>query len=307
MSKKNVIYIIVLVVLVLIFALTKMNNKVEKRIDFFAVDSADVKTIKISNQEDTLHLVFADNKWNISYPVDYEAKEQRVEDFFEKALKAQTSKMPISISESSHETYNITDSLATHVELLDSKNKTLTDVYIGKSENGRNSFARNKGEKKVYQLLENIAYNINPKLSTWRDKNIFKYEADEISKIKIATEGNQYSLTFADTIWVYDNGKDSFNVNTENKDLKNLLTSLTNYNASDFKDDMYEQYATQFEKPYLQVEITTFENDKMQLRYIKAEDDKKFILQKNDLQKHLYLIYDNLVNKFEKTKEDFQK
>ena len=306
MNKKNTTYLIVLIVLILIYAATKLNNKTEKIIDFFAFDSSDVYKIEITNQTDTLKLALNSGEWSIVYPVECKVKDNKIKDIFSKVLKVKTSKTALSESKKSHENYNVTDSLGTKITFIGKNGKTLDSVVIGKSKNYSYSNGRKANDDNVYQLLANISYSINPRLLSWRDRTIFKYEDDQISQLDVKYGKKNYKLTYVDSIWVYESGKKKEDIKKDSKELKSLLTSLRNYNASDFKDNEYEEYKDKFAKPDLEVTIHTFDNDSMHLRYIKIEDNK-FLLQKNDETEHLYVIYKNLVDKFKKTDKDFNK
>jgi len=61
MNKKNLIPIIVLALLIIVFVITKLNDKTERRINFFRFDSTQVYAIEISSTEDTLKLVKSDD------------------------------------------------------------------------------------------------------------------------------------------------------------------------------------------------------------------------------------------------------
>ena len=128
MNKKQKIYIGILVVLIIVFLITKMGNNVEKRINFFQVDSTKIKTIEISNIKDTLRLSKQNDMWKIVYPFENDANEYQIKNIFSKVLKVKTSNLPISESESSFDTYKVTNSQGTWIKFID-ENKIKTGSY----------------------------------------------------------------------------------------------------------------------------------------------------------------------------------
>ncbi|OQX71131.1 MAG: hypothetical protein B6D62_02660 [Candidatus Cloacimonas sp. 4484_275] len=306
MNKKNLTALIILVVLIVIYMLTKLNNKTEKLISFFDVDSSKVAAIEISTAEDTLKLVKTDGKWMIDYPVKYEPEKRKIDDIFGKVLKAKTSKIPISESKNSFETYNVTDSLGTKITFFDKNGKILSSAIVGKSSNYNSSPVRRPDENKIYLLKTNITYTIKPRLDSWRNRYIVNFDKENLSKIFVSYDDNNYTLTATDTLWQYDDEKESFPIKEKNRALKNILSSASKVRVTKFIDNDFEKYAKDFENPILELTIEDFDNNSWHLKFIKGEDNK-VIIQKNDETEHLYMVYENWIKKFQKKAEDFQK
>jgi len=306
MNKKNLTALIILVVLIVIYMLTKLNNKTEKLISFFDVDSSKVAAIEISTAEDTLKLVKTDGKWMIDYPVKYEPEKRKIDDIFGKVLKAKTSKIPISESKNSFETYNVTDSLGTKITFFDKNGKILSSAIVGKSSNYNSSPVRRPDDNKIYLLKTNITYTIKPRLDSWRNRYIVNFDKENLSKIFVSYDDNNYTLTATDTLWQYDDEKESFPIKEKNRALKNILSSASKVRVTKFIDNDFEKYAKDFENPILELTIEDFDNNSWHLKFIKGEDNK-VIIQKNDETEHLYMVYENWIKKFQKKAEDFQK
>jgi hypothetical protein len=305
MNKKNRLYLLILITLVVIFVLTRMGEKKEIRTSFFTIAPSDVGMIEISNQTDTLRLVLENDKWLIAKPFSFPTQQRRIDDLFDKVLSVQFSRTPLSESENSHKDFNVTDSLGTRLTILDKKGKIAADVMIGRNDNYHYANARNIGDKKVYQLLANITHNINPALSAWRNREIVALTDEKIRMIDIAFDKTKYSLTFADTVWIYENGKDKITLKSEQSKLKDMITSLQAYNASDFIDFEFVKYEKNFDNPMLEVMIKTFDNETIHLSYIEIENNRYAVL-KDGKTDHLFVVYKNLVEKFMKTKSDFE-
>jgi len=305
MNKKNLTALIILAVLIVIYMLTKLNNRTEKLISFFDIDSSRVTAIEISTSEDTLKLVKINDKWMIDYPVKYEPEKRKIDDIFGKVLKAKTSKIPISESKNSFETYHVTDSLGTKITFFGKDGKILSSAIVGKSSNYNTSPARRTDENKIYLLKTNISYTIKPRLDSWRNRYIINFDKENLSKIFVSYEDNNYTLTATDTLWQYDDEKESFPVKEKNRVLKNILSSVSKVRVTKFIDNDFEKYAKDFEKPILELTVEDFDNNSWHLKFIKGEDNK-VIIQKNDETEHLYMVYESWIKKFQKKAEDFK-
>jgi hypothetical protein len=303
MNKK---LIIILAVLVVIFLLTKLNNKSEKTINFFDADSADVFAIEISSVEESIKLSKESGEWMITEPVNYKPQTNKIEDIFSKVLPAETSDIPVSESESSFDTYDVTDSLGTKFKIFDKSGKVLSDVIIGSSSNYNYSHARRAGENNIYQLKSNISYSLKPTLKNWRDKDVVTLEEFEISKVQVMSKDINYSVAISDTAWIYTDGKNTMNLQTDSKPMKDIYNLLKKLTASDFIDDKYPEYESSFENPEIIVIVDRFNADPVKLTYI-AKDDTKYILKKNEETGTLFETFQSMSKRLLKTYEDFQK
>ena len=302
MNKKNLIPIVVLALLIIIFVITKLNDKTERRINFFRFDSIQVYAIEITSSEDTLELAKIDNNWMIEYPVNYPPVKLKIDDIFKKVLQVETSSIPI--TESSFEKFNVTDSLGTLLVFYDKNNKVLEEVLIGKSGNYNYSYARRKDDAKVYQLYTNISYSIDPVVSSWRKKEIIEIPEQDISRVFVSYDGNSYSLSATDSLWMYQDDETGFSIKETNSSLKSIISAIKKFTVTDFIDNKFEDYQQKFENPDVEVTVELFNDEPINLKFIEHEE-KKLALQKNDETEHLYIIYESWVNRFKKSEEDF--
>ncbi len=306
MNKKNLSYIVILVFLVIIFIIIKTNDKTEKRISFFNVDSVMISAIEIFNTTDTLKLVKTENRWMIDYPVKYPTTQRKITEIFDKVIKAECSNIPVTELESSFAKYNVTDSLGTTVIFYDNKDNVIIDAIIGKSSNYNYSHARKRDDSKVYQLNTNISYSINPTLSTWRKKEITELEETDISKITVQFVDREYSIVPTDSLWQFTENDTLFSINDGNTAFRLVLNDSKKMMTSSFIDNEFENYKAKFEEPFMIVQIELFSEDNTILTFAEYEE-KKYIIQKNNETEHLYVVYDNLIKHFQKSIEDFSK
>ncbi|MBN1948164.1 MAG: DUF4340 domain-containing protein [Candidatus Cloacimonetes bacterium] len=306
MNKRNLTYLTILVVLIVIYAFIKNNDRTERKVSFFGVDSVNIGSIEIFNDKDTLRLVKENDEWALSYPISFPANQSKVRDLFAKALRVQTSSIPVSELESSFPTYNVTDSLGTKVILTDHKGQVLVSAIIGKSSNYNFSHGRKINDNKVYQLNDNISYVISPTSSIWRRKEIIELAEEDITAIRVAGNKGNYQITPSDSLWVFQNADTTFHIGQENAAFRQILNTCNKMMASSFEDGQYEKYAESFNHPVLNVSIELYTGEQVVLDFIQ-QDDKKYLVRRNNEEGTLFLVYENLLNNFQKDYSEFTK
>lgn len=305
MNKKNRLYLIILLVLIVIFAISKMDTKKEKRFSFFTADSNNVAKIEISLESDTLHLEKKSGTWVMTYPVEWALQDGKLDKIYESVLTAESSTLPVSENEASFEKYSLTDSLATHFKTYDKEGNVLDDIYIGKSSSYNNTPVREVNSKKVYRLEANIGYMVKPSMNSWRRREIIEIDPEQITKVMVKTDANNYTIELADTLWVYSDEKDSFNINADNEALKGITNNFKRFAASDFVDGNFAEYESLFQLPEVEVAIEMWTGESYYFKYV-PHDDKKYLMQLNEDTNTLYVQYESVMNKFVKTAEDFK-
>ena len=305
MNKNNKKYIAILAVLIAIFIITKTNNKTEKIINFFDVDSTKIAKIEISSFSDTLILESVNNSWQITSPIEYMADQYQVENFFNKVLKVETSSLPISESEASFATYELSDSLATCIKLYNVKDKLLEEAYFGKMKGQANTPARKKGSNKVYRLNESVSYQIKPDLKIWREKEVTAIEKEAIEKISVLYGNEGYELIRTDSLWQYEDGTESISIQDDNSVLTMIFSGLRKVRSTKFIDFEWEKYETKLANPDLEVGINMFDGSTVYLRLAK-DDEKNYVMQKDNITDHLFIQHQNWVDRFSKKAEDFK-
>ena len=305
MNKKQTIYIGILVVLVIMFLITKMGNNVEKRINFFQADSAKIKMIEISNIKDTLRLSKRNDKWMLVYPFEYPTAEYQIINLFSKVLNVKASNLPISESESSFDTYKVTNSQGTWIKFFDENSNVLDEAIIGKSSSSKTTPARRPDDNKIYKLENNINYIITANSDNWREKTILEIEEYNISKISVLSDVNAYELTSSDSLWHYVDDKSTLGVDFNDKTLRDILSTLSKLTVNGFVDNKFEEYKEKLITPDLEVGIEMFDGSTHYIR-VALDNNSKYILQFNNKEVFLYSIYKDWVDKFTKEAMDFK-
>ncbi len=305
MNKKQKIYIGILVVLVIVFLITKMGNNVEKRINFFQVDSTKIKTIEISNIKDTLRLSKQNDIWKIVYPFENDANEYQIKNIFSKVLKVKTSNLPISESESSFDTYKVTNSQGTWIKFIDENKNVLDEAIIGESSSSKTTPARRPDKAKIFKLEDNINYIITANTDNWREKTILEIEENNISKISVICDKYAYELSPSDSLWHYTDSNNTLGVNFNNKALRDILSTLSKLTVNEFVDNKYEEYKEKLNFPNLEIGIKLFDGSTHYLR-VAMDKEPKYVLQLDNDKYFLYSVYSDWIEKFTKEAMDFK-
>jgi hypothetical protein len=143
--------------------------------------------------------------------------------------------------------YNLTDSLATRVQLMNEKGKTLVDLMIGKftynpvndpyaRANPNNiqgtSFVRLYNEKKVYGVDGFLSFSFSGKFDDYRDKSFLKLKKEDVIKISfVMPADSSFILKKKDSVWhAGDRVCDSLAI-------ANYLNAISYLNGQDFRDN----------------------------------------------------------------------
>lgn len=305
MNKKQKIYLVILVALVIVFMITKMNNNVENRIRFFKADSAKIATIEIADIKDTIRLAKKNNSWKIVHPFENVVNEYQINNLFSKVLTVKTSALPISENEESFDKFQVTNSQGTLIKFIDKNDKILDEAIIGKSTSSSTTPARRLDDNKIYELKENITYIVTAETDKWREKNILEIEEFNISKISVISEDKAYELTPSDSVWHYKDEKSNLNVDLKNKTLTNILTTLTDLRVIGFIDNKYSDYQAKLSTPALEIGIEMLNGSNHYIR-VSSDEKSKYVLQLDNDTEFLYSVYQNWIDKFNKEAIDFK-
>ncbi|MCT4613516.1 MAG: DUF4340 domain-containing protein [Marinifilaceae bacterium] len=250
LSKNIKIFGVVLVVLAIVyFASDLIDNKQKRNFKKYLVElnKEDVQAFKIysKNYSQTNNFIFEEDKWYIAdEDKKYIADEDKINRLMDD-LKHLKTKALASRNDSLWENYQITDSLAVKLVLLDKKKNELAELIIGKTDykqlpnpSGRpqydvSTFVRPTKGKSVYTVDGSIGSTIRQPLQSWRDKYIFKFDKKNVESIELTNlEGGNFSIVKKDSIWQVENKV------IEEKDLTNYLNKIYRLRGSSFAENI---------------------------------------------------------------------
>jgi len=148
-----------------------------------------VAKIEISRGEKKDVLVKKDDKWLVesedNYPADPDAVDKII-----KQTKELTCSQVVSTSKKQFDRFDLTKEKALEVKFLDKDSKLLAHFFIGKrGPTYSSSYFRKADEAKTCLAYKNLVSSFDKTNDTWKDKAIFRFNADECKKL-VLQDGN---------------------------------------------------------------------------------------------------------------------
>ena len=305
MSKNNKILITILVIVIAIFAFTKLDNKTEKKINFFDVDSILIKKIEIKNGDEQIVLQKENSVWKMILPKVSELEDKAIARLFESGLNVTASSLPVSESASSHEIYNVSDSSGTQVKCYDEDNAIISSVILGKSSQWNNTPGRKADKDAVYRLDSNINTVFSTSADKWRKKELLFFFQENIKKLEVIYPPQKYSITRTDSLWKVELDAKTLYVEESNDFLQTIFGNLNNVKVAKFYDGDYAKVEELFNSPDMIINIEEMSGKNSTLTMVSDEMKKYRLLKINDDISQLYYVSDFWYDKFLK-RADFQ-
>jgi hypothetical protein len=304
MSKNNIILIIVLIVLVVaLWVIRYTSDPRERRVRFFDLNPESISMIEISTARDTLVISHDGVEWSIEHPFYFSIDKNRLDSFFSQVLPVETSSIPVALSEESFTNYQLTEERGTRLKFYDSQNNLLDSALIGRS--GRSAFARRPDDNRIFQLMDNISFIVSPTLAAWRNNQIVGIPRGAIEDIEVKYQLNHYKITATDSLWHFSDDTHSFSIPENNSSFRQLLNKIESMNSFGFKDFEFEEYASILAEPQLILNISKIDGNKTTLIFAYTEEEN-FVVQRNELTDHLFIIDADTVDLFTRAPQHFQ-
>ena len=162
----------VLGVLVALYMLTQMQQRgLETRSDaVFPQDQDAIQTLELWTQDDTLKIEREGEGWKIAGHDTLEIRPDRMDTFFDKALKVKKETL-VSTNPEKWAKYSVDDSTGTHVKLLNASDNTLVYAVFGRSTSDwSHNYVRVEGEDGVYLTDASVMHMMYPRATYWGEK-----------------------------------------------------------------------------------------------------------------------------------------
>lgn len=210
--------------------------------------------------------------------------------------------------------FELTDSLATRIKLLNKKGKVLADLMTGgftyrQIQNpygggygGNNiegtSYVRLYGEDEIYAVDGFFSLSFRGEFNDWRDRSFLRFKKEDLTRITFVTPADTgYTLARKDSVWyVGDQEADSANT-------AGYISSLSFINGQNFRDN-YKPDSS----PLYQADIEGNNMLRLNVKCYKDTASGKFVLN-SSLFPEVYFEsdFDDLVSRIFKSKEYFMK
>ena len=286
----NKILIGILIVLILAFIFTQLDNSREKKIDFFQVDSTAIATIELQAGLELVVLQNGSAGWTMTSPLASDLDHQKIADLFSRGLKVETSSLPISESRSAQAVYNVSDSSGTIVKLMDAEDNVLQAAVLGKSSQWNNTPARNLSDLRIYRLENNInrLFSTNP--DYWRNKELAYFFAKDIAELNVSDKLGSYTVTATDSLWKVNNAGEISYIASDNNFLQTVFDNLKIIKADKFYQGDYSEVAAAFDKPEMEISITKNTGEKTNLVLAESAEKNYLLMKLNEDESQLYLV-----------------
>lgn len=239
--------LIVILILTMVIKIPKERSTLTASL--FDIDTTKVSKIIITPKTETgkpFEFVKENNKWTVRQDkIISRPMRTAVENIFSEILQLKPQSL-VAVDKSKWKEYELTDSLATRVKLLDRKGKALGDLMVGKFTyrqaanpygygGGNNiegtSFVRLSEDKKIYSVDGFLAFSFGGTFNDWRDKSFLRCKKDDISKVTFAYPADSsFVLMKKDSLW-YTGSQLSDSLKTAN-----YLNSLSFTDGEEFMD-----------------------------------------------------------------------
>ena len=168
-SRKNVVLIVVLSLLIIIKVLNNRSNQTPSEL-IFKGDIEDVHKILLYKGNESVELVKENDQWVIFGNDSLMVRENRIDDFFNKVLNTKKETLVLDNKERWH-VLSVDDSLGTHLELYNNNDKKVGYYVFGRSsKDWKHNYVRIGNKSNVYLTDQNIVNNLNPRATFWGEK-----------------------------------------------------------------------------------------------------------------------------------------
>ena len=162
MNNKLKIGIAALIILVGLFFINQNNQKsyTSQSTSLFSISENDIKKILIQANQEAIELIKVDTTWSISGNDTLVVKDRSISQFFDKVLNLKLETL-MTTKQEKWETYNISDSLGTHLALVGWNDETVGYYVFGRSNSDyARCYVRTDQSSDVYLTNENIVYSL---------------------------------------------------------------------------------------------------------------------------------------------------
>lgn len=251
----NKILIIILLVLVAAFALTRLfrapalQSNLDE--DAISVDTSEIDRITLQpivEKESQFTLQKENNRWRVTQgKISSPANTGLVQNLLGK-LSALKAERIVTRKEEKWNEYKVGDSTGTTV-ILHSDGKEHSRFIVGK-ENRGNTFLRKFNDEAVYAMEGSFASAFNQTFTDWRDQTLIQLKPDSIRQIDFVYPADSgFVLAKRDKQWIINE------IDADSAKVAKYLNTLRNVEINGFADDFKPDG-----KPDIEVTITSEHN-----------------------------------------------
>jgi len=263
---------------VLLFANFKPENQVKIEISY------DKKNVLLKKKND---------KWLlIKNEKDYPADEKAVKEVLDK-VKNFNKKDIISKNPKKQKLFEVTKGKGVEVKIFDKNNKMTAHFFVGKAApDFFSTYVRKEGSSEVVVAKGYLPSVFKKEVNDWRDKQIFKFDKENVAKISIKSKEKEIVLIKADT------GKWNIvkpeKMKAEKKKVYEFLREISDLKAISFPDEEITEEKAGLNKPEYTIKLDLITNKKHTLLIGKKTKDTRYYV-KSDTSPYIMLLSEYMV------------
>ena len=156
-----------LLIIILIINNNKQSAFISQSNQIFEKNINDIQKILIQKNNEAIELIKVDTTWEILGNDTLIIKERSLDSFFDKVLTVNKETL-ISENPEKYDKFSISDSLGTHLALINLKNETIAYYVFGRSNTDYSrSYVRIGNDPNVYLTDQNVTYMLNTQETYW--------------------------------------------------------------------------------------------------------------------------------------------
>ena len=213
----------------------KRKQKKEYNESLFKLNNNDIKLVRLKNKSQTIQYEKNDNSWNITQPINLEVDKNIIDSQISVFLNSKVKRIIGQVDENKLKNYGLGSS---NIELyIETFNGLKINYEIGdESATKGDLFVFDKDSNYVILSSNELKVQSQKTLFELRDKKIIHFDKSNVNQISIITEDDSIIIKNEDKInqlWKIT----SHDLNGDNSQIDNYLSSLNRYTAVDFIDN----------------------------------------------------------------------
>ncbi len=311
MKKKQLLILggtfVFLFLLVLIFENPFRKSEYQKKVDeaaalFPKFDKEQVAKIEIIAKDETTTLTKQNDEWLVTSMDNYPADMEEVDELLTKVAEFDNANH-VSDNPKNQAEFQV-DSSGTETKLMDSNDKLLAHVFVGKNTPGfLSSYVRAADSKDVYVAKGYLQGVFDKSTRTWKDRTIFNFNKGIVTQINITSPDESIELRIdAENKWQMLQPTTAAVVQNE---IDSLLNSLSQLKTDDFAE-VKELTEYGLDSPTSSISVMLSDGSTKTLHIGKEDGGKMYV--KADEKVQIFKLFksnvDNLIKKSDKLMEN---
>ena len=229
----------------------KREKKKEYNESLFKLNNNDIKLVRLKNKSQIIQYEKNDNSWNITQPINLEVDKNIIDSQISVFLNSKIKRIIGQVDENKLKNYGLGSS---NIELyIETFNGLKINYEIGdESATKGDLFVFDKDSNSVILSSNELKVQTQKTLFELRDKKIIHFDKSNVNQISIITENDSIIIKNEDKInqlWKIT----SHDLNGDNSQIDNYLSSLNRYTAVDFIDNPEKNEKSYFKNSQISI------------------------------------------------------